>query len=86
VTLAAIRGNMSAAIQASQATGGIMRKIPERKIPVRKIPSWERADNKFAFASFALLGFMVLAGLVSWLIDKPSSASASAPATIQEAR
>jgi hypothetical protein len=73
---------MSAAIQASQASGGIMRKIPEREIP-----SWERTDNKFAFATFALLGFMVLAGVVSWLIgDKPSSASASAPATIQEAR
>jgi hypothetical protein len=78
---------MSAAIQASQATGEMMRKISVRKIPVREIPSWERTDNKFAFASFTLLGFMVLAGVVSWLIgDKPSSASASAPATIQEAR
>jgi hypothetical protein len=58
-----------------------------RKKPDRKISSWERTDNMFAFASFVLLGFMVLAGVVSWLIgDKPGTASASAPATVQEAR
>lgn len=50
----------------------------ERATMKRKLESWERADHRFAVATFALLGFMTIAGFCAWLLgDKSSIAAAS---------
>jgi hypothetical protein len=49
---------------------------------MKKLRSWERADHKFALVSFALMGFLALAGMTAWLLgEKPSVAAATSPAT-----
>jgi hypothetical protein len=47
---------------------------------MKKLRSWERADHRFALVSFALLGFLALAGMTAWLLgEKPSVAAVSQP-------
>jgi hypothetical protein len=44
----------------------------------RKSQPWERADHWFGIATFALIGFMVIAGFGAWILgDKPITAASS---------
>jgi hypothetical protein len=47
---------------------------------MKELRSWQRADHRFALVSFALLGFLALAGMTAWLLgEKPSVAAATSP-------